>query len=349
MKIIADASLPDLKTLFPKPFILELYKDEQSLKPLLQHADALLCRSSLKVNEHLLSNTKLRYVATASAGIDHVDSVYLQQRNIRLFSAKGANASAVADYVMSSLAFLQSQHLLNTKEAGIIGLGHVGREVAQRLKAASFSVVQYDPLKAMKEPEFHSDSLEQLQSCKLICIHANLHEDAPYPSKHLIDRQFLKKLPKQSIIINAARGGVVCEQDLVNSESAITYCTDVYENEPDINKAIVAYARLATPHIAGHSIEAKLRALHMISRSFHELLHLPPPDFEHEKPRLEIPELPTWDAFLLSLYNPEIESIKLKNAQDLSQAFKHLRKQHKNRHDFKLLPYSGTFSNLLGN
>jgi erythronate-4-phosphate dehydrogenase len=338
MRILADASLPGLDHAFPKPFILSRYSNTDELSILLDGQDILLCRAALKVNSDLLKKHQLQYVATASSGTDHLDHYFLKSQKIQIVDAKGSNASSVADYVISCLAYLEQHDLIGGMQAGIIGMGKVGNKVYSRLKAADFQIMNYDPLKAMREEQFASCELENLYESDLLCIHAELHSHLPYPSANLIDDVFLARLKPGCVIINAARGGIVNEKALLNTRQSLLYCTDVYLDEPAINKHIVDRATLCTPHIAGHSIEAKWTAVAMISEQLHQLLHLPLPELAlAAKPQdLYLPKDTSWQEQILSLYNPIEETLQLKKAQDKKATFLNLRKNHQQRHDFSL-------------
>jgi len=333
MKILADASIPGLKEAFPHPFILSLYQNQRELKELLPKQDMLLCRANLKVNHTLIDNHDLSYIATASSGSDNLDKTYLKNRNITFFDAKGCNATSVADYVLSCLALLDKMDLIKGVKVGIIGLGHVGSTLYPRLKAAGFQLFCYDPLKALRDNNFKSCEQEQLYHCDVLCIHAELHDTFPYPSHHLIDETFLQHLKPQCLILNASRGGVVNEEAILNSK--ILYCTDVYLNEPHINQEIIKKATLCTPHIAGHSVEAKFASVALISKKIHKLLNLPLPKYlAPSKTHKVAASQCTWPELALSLYNPLYETQKLKQAKDINVAFLELRQEHKMRHDF---------------
>lgn len=340
MKIIADAALPDLSQAFPEPFKLSFYRNKEELKQNLNQQDVLLCRSTLKVNDELLGNSSLQYIATASSGIDHMDQDCLQARQIQLISAKGANATAVADYVIASVAYCKKKAWLNGKTAGIIGVGEVGSRVSQRLLAAGFKVLSYDPPKALLSPSFPSVSMEELFQCHLLCVHAHLHSDAPYPSKNLLNKDFFRRLNPGTVIINASRGGIVNEYELLRSKQALVYCADVYDNEPDVDKEVISCAASCTPHIAGHSLEAKFAAVALISRQLHEKAGLPPPvyAFPNNPPPLSIDHGQSWEDVVLSLYDPSLETQTLKQAEDLKESFIQLRKAHHFRHDFNAYP-----------
>ncbi|CEG56429.1 4-phosphoerythronate dehydrogenase [Legionella fallonii] len=338
MKILADASLPGLDIAFPKPFILSLYSNEQELCSMLDGQDILLCRSTLKVNQELLKEHHLKCVATATSGTDHLDHFFLRSQNIPIIDAKGSNASSVADYVIASLAYLDQQHLITSKHVGIIGMGEVGKRVYARLKAANFHIQPYDPPREQWDQQFKSCELEQLLAMDILCIHAELHNIAPYPSLNLLNKDFLDQLKPGCIIINAARGGIVNEEALLKTQQNLIYCTDVFLNEPSIDKRIVEKATLCTPHIAGHSLEAKWTAVAVVSEKLHELIGLPVPQFDLPPQDLQITlnQTQSWQELILSLYNPFAETSYLKQAHSKEEAFLKLRKQHQKRHDFSL-------------
>lgn len=337
MKVLADASLPGLAQAFPEPFHLTLYHHPEKVTPLLPGQDVLLCRANLKVNHALLQKHRPTYIATASSGTDHLDHEWLHSQNIQIIDAKGCNARAVADYMVSCLAYLDQQKVIQGNKAGIIGLGKVGTQVEARLQAAGFQTVLYDPLKALAEPlTFQSSTLEELYDVDLLCIHAELHNTSPFPSLNLIDHTFLEQLNPSCVIINAARGGIINEEALLRTD--FLYCTDVYCNEPDVNPRIIDKALLCTPHIAGHSLEAKYRAVAMVSKTIHQIAGLPEPHYASPSTAdlLKDSKHISWDETVLKIYDPETETQLLKKAQNLSSTFLDVRKKHQQRHDFVL-------------
>ena len=277
MRLLADSTLQNLPALFPSPFKLTLYHTQRELQSLLPTNDILLCRSTLKITAQLLAGSPIQCVATASSGIDHIDSTYLNEHGIKLFDAKGCNANAVADYIVATLAFLYKNSLLIGKKAGVIGIGEVGSQVVTRLRTIGFDVVCYDPLREIVDHSYPYRSLNELSTCDLLCVHANLHTSSPYPSSKLLNADFLAQLQPGTTIINAARGGIVDEDALLTTAKPITYCTDVYTNEPMINSNIINFATLCTPHIAGHSIEAKIGAVLKLSQHLHHFYGFPLP------------------------------------------------------------------------
>lgn len=336
MKILADASLPDLIPLFPEPFELSKYHSLEELKSLLPFADILLCRSTLKIDAQLLNQSQLKCVATASSGIDHIDVDYLNTKNITLFDAKGSNAHAVTDYVTSTLAWLEKNTPFSGKKVGIIGRGAVGSQVVNRLHSLGYQIISYDPYKRSEDNQHDYCSFDDLTECDLLCLHANLHNNLPYPSRDLINTHFLSRLKPGVAIINASRGGIVNEVDLLNAKCPIYYCADVYLNEPNINPAMIEFATLCTPHIAGHSIEAKRNAIVQLSHLLHAYFNLTSPAKQSSivAPKFGHKINSAWQDRVLQRYNPHDETLVLKSETDKINTFLSLRKAHIHRHDF---------------
>ncbi len=336
MKILADATLPNLATLFGEPFALTLYNTQDDLPDLLPMHDILLCRSTLKVTAGLLRNSPIQCVATASSGLDHIDLNYLKQNNIALFDAKGCNASAVADYVVSTLASLHCKSKIIGHKAGVIGVGEVGTRVVARLMAAGYDVICFDPFKANLNDHYPYCSLAELIKCDVLCVHANLHQSYPHPSFHLLGADFLARLKPGTIIINAARGGIVDEEALLRLSNPITYCTDVYNGEPKIRTEIIEFSTLCTPHIAGHSIEAKQAAIISVCQQLYQHYGA---TLKTQVTRLKnapiLPFTQDWQKCVLYLYNPETDTDLLKAASNKANAFLTQRSTH-HRHNFAI-------------
>lgn len=344
MRVLADKSLPNIKEHFAKPFKLTIYDTNECVPGLIGKHDILVCRSTLSVDKALLENTPIKCVATASSGTDHIDSNYLKTNNITLFDAKGFNAIAVTDYVLLVLSCLNKENISPGNLAGVIGVGEVGSRVVKLLKAMGFEVLCFDPYKEKIDTHNKYTKLDNLTKCNLICVHASLHNEKPYPSSKLINQEFLNKLSANTTIINAARGGIVDETAIINTSKKINYCTDVYQNEPDINPEIVKRALICTPHIAGHSIEAKQDAVIILANKiskFYDLnqsmmpLHQESTKNNISQPLLfdlnEITE--GWQKNILSVYNPLDDTKILKNSINIRDTFLSQRKAHIFRHN----------------
>ncbi|MER2492560.1 4-phosphoerythronate dehydrogenase [Catenovulum sediminis] len=233
-------------------------------------ADYLLTRSTTKVNESLLNKcSKLQFVGTATAGYNHIDAQYLKGRNIPWSSAAGCNADAVADYVLSSAFNLANKYgfLVSDKKIAIVGVGEIGRRLNKRFAAIGCEVVLYDPVRAQTESDFQSASFDDVLACDLITCHVPYVKEGPYATHHMFNEATLLKLPKQTILINACRGEVVNNQDLLSvfkQGHSLHVVLDVFENEPNIELDLLPYLEFGTPHIAGHSLEGKARGTEIL-------------------------------------------------------------------------------------
>ncbi len=265
LRIIADQAIPSVSELFSPMAEVVLVNNKAITNDKLKNADALFVRSVTNVNQQLLEGTKVKFVGSMTAGIDHVDTKWLQQNQIEWANAKGANASAVAHYVMSVIAYLQQQHQLPTKplNVGIIGAGHAGSALEELLSRRGANVVLNDPPRAFEDPEFDSTALTEFSELDLISLHTPLIYDGKHQTHKLINEAFLQNLKKDCVLINTSRGEVVDLNALLRA-TQIIFCFDVWENEPDINLELLKRAVIATPHIAGYTLEAKHKATFMV-------------------------------------------------------------------------------------
>lgn len=131
LKIVVDENMPKVAELFKGIADIEYVNGRTLKKEQLMTADALLVRSVTKVNKSLLEGTTVKFVGTATIGVDHIDQSYLKDAGIGFASAPGCNAEAVADYVISALSYLYLQKGVAWLDAaiGIVGFGNVGQRV----------------------------------------------------------------------------------------------------------------------------------------------------------------------------------------------------------------------------
>jgi erythronate-4-phosphate dehydrogenase len=245
-------------------------------------ADALWVRSVSTVNAELLGDSKLRFVGTATAGIDHVDTQLLAERGVAFVAAPGANANAVAEYVLAALLTLAEpwERLEAGDTLGIVGYGAVGRRLSAIGEALGWTVRVCDPWVASQDPDATGIleagakmpdfcTLDELLDCTVISLHCSLHRQAPWPSHHLLGDNALRRLKDRQWLINAARGAVVDNAALLTHLSRpqpVNCVLDVWEGEPAFNVALLDQPALAlaTPHIAGYSWDAKWQATRML-------------------------------------------------------------------------------------
>ena len=269
MKIIADKAIPYARSFFSTLGDVTLLNDRDLTTASISDADCLVIRSVTRVDRSLLDGSRIRCVASAASGADHVDHDYLRSRDIPVFTATGCNARSVAEYVLSCLFVLSEQYGLDSehKTVGIIGCGHVGGQLRRLLHLIGIETLVYDPLLRDDNNRLIYQELDEVLTSDLISLHVPLTTTGEYPTARMVDRHFLARLKADVILINTARGGVVNERDLIefsrrNRESRLVL--DVWDNEPHINIELLSQATLATPHIAGYSAQAKLNATRMV-------------------------------------------------------------------------------------
>ena len=270
MRIVADENISGVRELCGQFGPIELVDGRQLLPAQLRQAEILLVRSVTHVDEALLANSPVSFVGSATAGVDHIDVDYLARRGIQFADAAGANAVAVAEYVVACclaycVATARSPQRLTV---GIVGYGHVGTATAQRLRALGMQVLINDPPRAAREGGALYSSLVQALSADVVSLHVPLTAAGDYPTRALIGAQEIAALGPQALLINAARGGVADEAAwLAALPHRRRLALDCWCDEPEINRAVLASAWIATPHIAGHTVDARWRATHMLARA----------------------------------------------------------------------------------
>jgi erythronate-4-phosphate dehydrogenase len=245
----------------------------------IEKADGLLVRSVTQVDEALLAGSAVRFVGTATAGIDHLDVVALARLGVQWASAPGSNATAVVEYVLSAIAmsgYLQS--ILNGRPVGIVGLGAVGAQLAQRLLNLGCQVVGYDPLLTRWPAGVLRGDRETVLSQTVVSLHASLHDQPPFASQALMGVAEVEGMiavsttrSQPGLFINAGRGGLVAPEALERLlASAWTTVLDTWPTEPALDESLLAQCDWVSPHIAGHSKAAKRRGSDMLARAVAE-------------------------------------------------------------------------------
>ena len=273
MKILADANIVDVRALYEAHGDLELLSGRDIGPADVRDADALLVRSITRVDARLLEGSKVRFVATATSGTDHLDLAYLRGAGIAVADAAGSNANAVVEYVLASLAQLSLANELNLdgKHVAIIGFGHVGRGLYERLSSLEIPCVLCDPFVAAQQTSLRFCSLDEALRAPIISLHTPFTTVGAHATFHLLDAQRLSTLTAGTVLINAARGEVIDNAALtrcLQQDAGLITVLDCWENEPTISPDLLRLTRLATPHIAGYSVEAKRSASERNYQSF---------------------------------------------------------------------------------
>ena len=242
----------------------------------LAKADVLLVRSITAVNEQLLQGSCVRFVGSATIGTDHVDLDYLASRNIQFANAPGCNANAVIEYVLSCLAVQQPDWL--AKRISVIGCGHVGGKMLNLFHNLKVDALGCDPF--LDQTPDYMVKLDEALAREIICVHTPLTVAGDHPTFHLLNSKTLVQITDGALLINAGRGAVIDNQALLAclQQKRFRCALDVWENEPHINRELLDVVDIATPHIAGYSLDGKVAGTRMVFEAFIRWLGRKQPD-----------------------------------------------------------------------
>ena len=271
IKIIADENIPALDETFGRHGKLQRIDGRNVCRPDLSHADVLLVRSVTRVNADLLRGTNIRFVGSTTIGIDHLDTAWLEANNIAWAHAPGCNADAAAQYTLAMmwLACKRLQKNFRQQTVGIIGRGNVGQRLEHLLQVLDIPVMACDPpLQDLGEANLVS--MHEACANNIISLHVPLTHTGKYPSKNLFGPEQLAKLNLGTLLVNAARGGVI-EATALQAQlksGRLHAALDVWPDEPFIAPELLAAVAVATPHVAGYSYEGKQAGTEMIYQAF---------------------------------------------------------------------------------
>jgi len=311
MKVIVDNKIPFIQEAIGKIADV-IYAPGKDFTPaLVKDADALIIRTRTRCNRELLEGSRVRFIATATIGFDHIDTEYCRQAGIVWKNAPGCNSASVAQYLQSTLLLLE---LLKGKKLpemtiGIVGVGNVGSKVAEVARELGMRVLLSDLPREDEEGSAGFSPLSLLAAeCDILTFHVPLYKEGKYKTFHLADDTFFRSLQYRPVIVNTSRGEVIETSALLKAlETGLISdaVIDVWENEPDINLTLLNKVFIGTPHIAGYSADGKANATRMsldsLCRHFgiQADYHIVPP--EPENPII-IASTPT-EAYL-KMYDP---------------------------------------------
>jgi len=271
----------------------ELYLDSKALLDKSVNVHALIVRNKTNVDKELLDTVKdLKVIGRLGVGLDNIDISYCKEKKLPVVVAEGANAKSVSEYVMMGLLTLfrgtmsstesilkskwdRSEHIgseISGKTLGIIGIGTIGRIVAENAGTMGMNLIGND-IEISDDDKIWGDlnieccSFEDLiQRSDAITLHIPLNQE----TYNLFSEDVFKKMPKGSFIINTSRGGIVNESDLLKylkNRHLGGAMLDVFENEPLADPALFSNIEnlILTPHIAGLTIESNVRVSQTIS------------------------------------------------------------------------------------
>jgi erythronate-4-phosphate dehydrogenase len=266
MKIVIDEKIPFIRGVF-EPWADVVYSPGRAIDDaMVADADALIVRTRTKCDSRLLEKSRIRIIASATIGFDHLDTKWLDQAGIKWVNAPGCNSGSVMQYVTAALLFLASRHSLDLRSLtlGVVGIGHVGSKVVTAARALGMRVLQNDPPRERREGTADFSPLDQLlDESDILTLHVPLTLEGDDRTRHLINAKTLKNLSKNCILINTSRGEVVDNTALrraLESKTIRGAVLDVWEGEPEADRQLLNLTDIATPHIAGYSVDGKANA-----------------------------------------------------------------------------------------
>lgn len=319
MKVVIDDKIPYIRDAAAQIFDEVVYLPGSEIAPRdVRDADALVVRTRTRCDEALLRGSRVKMVATATIGFEHLDVDYLRQAGIAWSNCPGCNATSVGQYVRNALLVLKRQGSWCPTQScvGIVGVGHVGRAVMEALQPLGCEFLLNDPPRQEAEGGPFVSLEEVARRCDVVTFHTPLTKSGRHPSYHLADDRFFRLLQRRPILINAARGSVVDTKALLRAmdeDRVSATVIDTWEDEPNISPELLRRCTIGTPHIAGYSADGKSHASQMaleaVCRHFHLPInfHIQPPPLPAELERPLNREQET-----LLLYNPCADSEALK-------------------------------------
>jgi erythronate-4-phosphate dehydrogenase len=277
MRIFIDENIPQGPEIFSAYGEVTTFPGRTLTREHLDDADVLLVRSITKVNAELLDGTPVKFVGTATIGVDHIDQDYLRAKGIGFSAAPGCNARSVAEYFVAALLYLKTAHgvSLQGRTVGVVGYGNVGKQVAAIAPALGLKVLLSDP--PLEEAgAAHPDGpflplAELVKQSDIVTMHTPLTKTGPHPTLRMLNREIFAGVEKPKVFMNMGRGEAMDEVALLEALGAgkiMHLILDVFPGEPNVNPELARKARLISPHIAGYSIQGKLNGTGQILAAF---------------------------------------------------------------------------------
>jgi erythronate-4-phosphate dehydrogenase len=353
--IVADENIVSVREAFQDIGDVRLLSGRAISREAVRDADLLLVRSITPVGRELLEGSRVRFVATATIGVDHLDMDWLNSAGIAVASAPGSNANSVAEWATAALLVVagRQKRALAGLTAAVIGVGHVGALVAEKCESLGMTVLRNDPPLARETNDPVYRGLDQvLPIADVVTLHTPLTAEGIDKTHHLLDRSFIDRMKPGAILMNAGRGAVADSaalHDSLDRKKISALVLDVWEDEPSIDAALLARCALGTPHIAGYSLDGKIAGTRMIHQAACAFLGRAP----SWKPGAYPVPVPSLDidcrgrsaenAFrdaVLRVYPIESDDLRLRDLISLPSSkrgphFDHLRKTYPIRREFR--------------
>lgn len=281
MKIVCDNKIPFLKGAL-EPYAQIVYLPGKETTPdVVRDADVIITRTRTICDESLLKGSKVRMIATATIGYDHIDTEWCEANGIEWTNAPGCNSWSVQQYIGSLLVTMSREFGFDCKDKtlGVIGVGNVGSKVARIGALLGFRILLCDPPRARQEGhEGFVDIDNIIRHSDIITCHVPLIRTGEDCTYHLFGAERLASMHPDQIFINSSRGEVVdCNalKDTLKKKGLKAASLDVWENEPEIDRELLALLFTGTPHIAGYSLDGKANGTMMSVQAIGRKFDLP--------------------------------------------------------------------------
>ena len=273
MRILADENIPLLDEFFAGHGNIRRLPGRAIAPADVAEADVLLVRSVTRVDQALLQGSPVRFVGTCTIGTDHLALDYFAAAGINWASAPGCNARGVVDYVLGSLLVLAEREGVDLarRTYGVVGAGQVGGRLVKVLRALGWRVLVCDPPRQAAEGGDYVSLETLLSQCDVLSLHTPLTSSGPLATRHLLAAEQLQALRPGAWLINASRGAVVDNAALyqvLQQRADLQVVLDVWEGEPLVDVPLAGLCQIVTPHIAGYSLDGKLRGTAQIYQAF---------------------------------------------------------------------------------
>lgn len=355
MKIIIDNKIPYIKGALEAKAEVVYLPGNKTTAEVVKGADALITRTRTICKREVLEGSKVKFIATATIGFDHIDTDYCKEAGIEWTNAPGCNAESVNQYISSALFSYSMQNRVDLKDKtiGIIGVGQVGSRIAKTCEILGMKVLLNDPPRERLEGSENFVSLKSIQEkADIITFHVPLNMTGEDATFHLVNKAFLEDVKNHPVLINSCRGEVFDTSAILNARKTNDISgliIDCWENEPELNLELLDIVDYGTPHIAGYSKDGKANGTKMSVQALSRFFNL---DIDNWEPsNIELPENTVIEIdgdqrreysilaeAILSTYDIENDDEAFKNAPN---TFEQLRGDYPVRREFDTYTISG--------
>ena len=280
----------------------DLISTKKEVEKKIWEYQGIILRSRIEIDKKFIDSCKnLKFIARVGSGLENIDTDYAKKKNIEIISAPEGNANAVGEHALGMLLSLLNKIIksnneiknniwareqnrgieLDGKTIGIIGYGNTGKSLAKKLSGFNVRILCNDIIKEISDKYATQVSISEImKSCDIISLHTNLNDS----SFQLINKNFINNCKKPFFLINTSRGECLKTSDLVDgikTGKILGACLDVIENESksfenlNINSDFEYLKKsekvVLTPHIAGWSIESKLKLAQVVLEKIKDL------------------------------------------------------------------------------